>query len=342
MNGVKKIAVVLLSIGLMTLIVSFKPKAVYHKNVNQLKTLVIDAGHGGVDPGCNGAGEIWEKTVTLAISLKLGKLIEDSLPDIKVIYTRKTDKFVELWERPNIANKEKADFFISIHCNANNNPAPSGSETYFMGLHKNQGNLDVAKRENSSITYETDYKTNENYGGFDPNSPESHIIIELVQNAFLTQAFKFSQMVEKQTAAISKIKSRGIHQAGFLVLWQTSMPSVLVETGFLTNATDRAYLKSEEGQKTIALGIYRAVKQYKQGLEKNNTPPKTDTPDKKAKPDTVKKEVVKKDTVKKETVKVKVTPAPPTPTPKPKPTIELDTATKSSKGDSLRMRLKRG
>jgi N-acetylmuramoyl-L-alanine amidase len=239
-----------------------------HAAGTELKTIVIDAGHGGVDPGCNGANQIWEKTVTLAISLKLGKLLEDSMKDVKVVYTRKTDKFVELWERPNMANKENADLFISIHCNANNNVGAAGSETYFMGLHKTAGNLEVSKRENAAITYESDYKTNERYGGFDPNSPESHIIFTLVQNAFIQQSLKFSQLVEANTGAISKVKSRGVKQAGFLVLWQTAMPSVLVETGFLTNAADRAILKTEEGQKTIAKGIYRAISAYKKDLEK--------------------------------------------------------------------------
>ncbi|MBS3914521.1 MAG: N-acetylmuramoyl-L-alanine amidase [Bacteroidetes bacterium] len=257
----------LLTLGIFMLLPSAGVKP--HAAGSTLKTIVLDAGHGGQDPGCNGAGEIWEKNVTLAITLKLGKLLEDSMKDVKVVYTRKTDKFVELWERPNQANKDNADLFISIHCNANNNTAAAGSETYFMGLHKTSGNLEVSKRENSVITYESDYKTNERYGGFDPNSPESHIIFTLVQNAFLQQSLKFSQMVENQTGAISKVKSRGIKQAGFLVLWQTAMPSVLVETGFLTNASDRAVLKSEEGQKIIAKGIYKAIVAYKKELEKS-------------------------------------------------------------------------
>ena len=234
----------------------------------QVKTIVIDPGHGGLDPGCNGANEIWEKAVTLAVSLKLGKLIEDSLHDVQVVYTRKTDRFVELWERPNMANKIKADLFISIHCNSNVNTTAAGSETYFMGLHKSQGNLDVAKRENAAIKFESNYKTNERYGGFDPNSPEGHIIFSLVQNAFLQQSLKFSTLVESHTHKISKIKSRGVKQAGFLVLWQTAMPSVLVEIGFLTNASDRSFLKTEEGQKTTARGIFKAIRQYKKELEK--------------------------------------------------------------------------
>ncbi|NBP05332.1 MAG: N-acetylmuramoyl-L-alanine amidase, partial [Bacteroidetes bacterium] len=222
-------------LSLITILPSGKP--VNRVPGKQVKTIVIDAGHGGLDPGCNGANEIWEKTVTLAVALKLGKCIEDSLQDVKVIYTRTTDKFVELWERPNIANKIKADLFVSIHCNSNVNTTAAGSETYFMGLHKTQGNLDVAKRENAAIKYESNYKTNERYGGFDPNSAEGHIIFSLVQNAFLQQSLKFSTLVEANTQKISKIKSRGVKQAGFLVLWQTAMPSVLVEIGFLTNTS---------------------------------------------------------------------------------------------------------
>ena len=243
-------------------------KPINRMPAKQLKTIVIDPGHGGLDPGCNGANEIWEKAVTLAVSLKLGKLISDSLEDVNVVFTRNTDKFVELWERPNMANRIKADLFISIHCNSNVNTTAAGSETYFMGLHKTQGNLDVAKRENAAIKFESNYKTNDRYGGFDPNSPEGHIIFTLVQNAFLQQSLKFSSLVEAQTNKISRIKSRGVKQAGFLVLWQAAMPSVLVETGFLTNTGDRGFLKSEEGQKTIAKGIFRAVRQYKKDLEK--------------------------------------------------------------------------
>lgn len=247
-----------------------------HKKVkisSTLKTLVIDAGHGGLDPGCNGGGMAFEKDVTLAVSLKLGKLIKDSMPSLKILYTRSTDKTLKLWERPNLANDNHADLFISIHCNANPNTSATGSETYFMGLYKTEGNLDVAKRENSAITFETDYKENARYGGFDPESPEGHIIFSLVQSAFMKQSLKLASGIEAQTHKLSQIKSRGVKQAGFLVLWQTSMPSVLVETGFLTNATDRRYLVSEAGQQKIALGIYHAIRDYQFYLESTgNTP----------------------------------------------------------------------
>lgn len=232
-----------------------------------LRTLVIDAGHGGMDPGCNGNNEIFEKDVTLGVALKLGKILKDSMPGLKVLYTRTTDKTLKLWERPNLANDNRADLFISIHCNANNNRAAAGSETYFMGLHKSEGNLEVAKRENAAITYESDYRENSRYGGFDPESAEGHIIFSLVQNAYMKQSLKLASGIEAHTNKISAIKSRGVKQAGFLVLWQTSMPSVLVETGFLTNSTDRSYLKTAEGQQKIALGVYRAVRDYKRYME---------------------------------------------------------------------------
>ena len=232
-----------------------------------LNTLVIDAGHGGLDPGCNGNNEIFEKDVTLGVALKLGKILKDSMPGLKVLYTRTTDKTLKLWERPNLANDNRADLFISIHCNANNNRTAAGSETYFMGLHKTEGNLDVAKRENSAITYEADYRENSRYGGFDPESAEGHIIFSLVQNAYMKQSLKLASGIEAHTNKISAIKSRGVKQAGFLVLWQTSMPSVLVETGFLTNPTDRSYLRTAEGQQKIALGVYRAIRDYKRYME---------------------------------------------------------------------------
>jgi N-acetylmuramoyl-L-alanine amidase len=243
------------------------PSAKPARTTSGLRTLVIDAGHGGLDPGCNGNNEIFEKDVTLGVALKLGKLIKDSLPGLKVLYTRTTDKTLKLWERPNLANDNQADLFISIHCNANNNRAAAGSETYFMGLHKSEGNLEVAKRENAAITYESDYRENSRYGGFDPESAEGHIIFSLVQNAFMKQSLKLATGIEGHTNKISPIKSRGVKQAGFLVLWQTSMPSVLVETGFLTNPTDRSYLRTNDGQQKIALGVFRAIRDYKKHTE---------------------------------------------------------------------------
>lgn len=236
--------------------------------IDKLQTIVLDAGHGGKDPGCNGANEVWEKDVTLAVVKKLGKLIEDSLSDVKVLYTRKTDVFINLWERPKLANKNNADLFVSIHCNSNNNTSPQGSETYFMGLHKTDGNLDVAKRENEAVIFEEDYKSNEQYGGFDPNSPESDIIFTLVQNAHMVESSRFSSIVEKKSTNFTSIKSRGVKQAGFLVLWQAAMPSVLVELGFLTNSSDRAILKTSAGQDKVAQGLFASIVEYKKLRDK--------------------------------------------------------------------------
>ena len=265
----RNVSVLVSSLIILLLMPSMDQQQIVKRKLDKVKVIVIDPGHGGIDPGCNGGGEIWEKEVTLAIGLKVGKLVEDSLKDVKVLYTRKTDKSLKLWERPNFANKYQADLFISIHCNANDNTKANGSETYFMGLHKTEGNLEVSKRENSVIKYESDYKDNARYGGFDPESPEGYIIFSMLQNAFLKQSFKFSTMVEEETNKKSKIHTKGVNQAGFLVLWKTAMPSVLIETGFLTNGADRSYLKSEEGQQIISEGIFRAIKNYKIQLEKS-------------------------------------------------------------------------
>lgn len=233
----------------------------------QIKTVVIDAGHGGYDQGCSG-NTFLEKNVALNLALKLGALIEKNYPDIKVIYTRKTDVFVELHERADIANRNKADLFICIHCNANPSTSPNGTETYVMGLHKTEANLTVAKRENDVILLENNYS--QHYDGFDPNNPASHIIFSLNQHAFMEQSVLFASSVEKYLKSNAKRPSRGVKQAGFLVLWKTSMPSVLIETGFLTNNSEEKYLGSEEGQKSIAESIYFAFRDYKNDMENNS------------------------------------------------------------------------
>jgi len=251
--------------------------AATHKEVagNEINTIVIDAGHGGHDPGTHG-GKTNEKDVALKIALKLGKIISDSLPDIKLIYTRKTDKFIALSERSNIANKNNADLFISIHCNANNNTSAKGTETFIMGLHKTDGNLAVSKRENAAILLEEDYKDNKAYGGFDPNSPIGHIIFSMLQNAYLDQSAMLAGKIESEFVDSGKMNSRGVKQAGFLVLWKTTMPSVLVETGFLTNARDRLILVSSNGQQKIAQSIYRAVKNRLTELDKEKAKKEAD------------------------------------------------------------------
>ncbi len=232
----------------------------------KVRTVVIDAGHGGKDVGCNGKTS-QEADVALALALKVGSLIEENLPDVKVIYTRKTDTFVELIDRAGIANKNNADFFISIHLNSGPSAA-YGTETYTMGLHTSQGNLNVAKRENSVILQEDNYK--ENYGGFDPNSPQSHIMFALHQSAHIDNSLRLAQKIEREFKHKVGRSSRGVKQAGFLVLWKSYMPSVLIEAGFLTNPTEEKFLNDKTNQTYMASGIYRAFKEYKQELEAMN------------------------------------------------------------------------
>ncbi len=234
-----------------------------------LDKIVIDAGHGGKDPGCSGHGSR-EKEITLEIALKLGDYIRQNLPDVEVIYTRTEDVFIELDERANIANKNNADLFISIHCNSVPNSPAHGTETFVMGQDKSAANLSIAKRENDVILLEEDYLTS--YDGFDPNSPETHIIFSLYQNAFLEQSVRFASLCEDQFKNRAMRKSRGVKQANFLVLYKTSMPSVLIETGFLSHSAEEKYLLSDNGQSYIASAIYRAFKIYKEDVENQKAP----------------------------------------------------------------------
>lgn len=229
----------------------------------EIKVIVIDAGHGGKDPGCKGHSGTEEKHIALDIALKLGQRIADSMPDVKVIYTRTTDKFVELWQRAAIANQNKADLFISIHCNAHTNSNLHGSETYVMGLHKSDGNLSVSKRENDALNFETDYKNSGHYTSFDPNSPEAHIILSLYQNANLDYSIDLAGLIQNNVKQKGVLRDLGVKQAGFVVLWQTTMPSVLVETGYLSNLDDEKYLTSENGKIATASNIFEAVKEFK-------------------------------------------------------------------------------
>lgn len=232
-----------------------------------MRTVVIDPGHGGKDPGNLGTGNFkkHEKHIALAISLKLGKYIKENFEDVQVIYTREEDEFIGLKERADIANKANADLFICIHANSNNSSAPYGTNTYVMGLHKEKENLEVAKRENSTILMEDDYQVK--YEGFDPQSPEANIILSMYQNAYLDQSLALAAKVQKQFKERAKRRDRGVRQAGFVVLHQTTMPSILVETGFLTNKEEEKYLNSEKGQDYLASAIYRAFKDYKAEVE---------------------------------------------------------------------------
>ena len=224
-------------------------------------TVVIDAGHGGKDSGAVGK-VAKEKNINLAVALKLGELIEANCPDVKVIYTRKTDVFVELHQRARIANKAKADLFISVHTNAMPNKIiRRGTETYTLGMHRAADNLAVAKRENSVITLESNYE--QRYEGFDPNSSESYIIFELMQDKNMESSVKLAGLIQKQFRTTAGRVDKGVHQAGFLVLRATSMPSVLVELGYINNPSDVTYLTSTAGVNALAKSIYNAFVAYR-------------------------------------------------------------------------------
>jgi N-acetylmuramoyl-L-alanine amidase len=240
----------------------------YTPEVYKIRKVVIDAGHGGKDPGAI-SRKSKEKDITLSVALKVGEYIKAQFSDVEIIYTRKEDVFVALDERSRIANENGADLFISIHCNANPNRSPYGTETYVMGLHKSDGNLDVAMRENAVITYEEDYSTK--YEGYDPNSAESFIIFSLMQHSFLDQSLNMASLIQEEFRDRARRKDRGVKQAGFIVLWKTSMPSVLVELGFLSNAKEEEFLNSSEGQSYLASSIFRAFREYKERVESRST-----------------------------------------------------------------------
>jgi N-acetylmuramoyl-L-alanine amidase len=255
---------ILLFFGIVLLTLPFA-EAWGQRHRHSIRKVVMDPGHGGRDPGAVGKNSR-EKDIVLSIALKTGKYIEENLPDVEVIYTRKTDEFVELFRRAEIANESNADLFISIHCNASRSPKPYGAETFVMGLHRSQENLEVAKKENAAILLEDDYEIT--YGGFDPNSPEAHIVFSLFQNAYLEQSLEFSRLVQDQFRERTRRNDRGVKQAGFLVLYQIAMPGVLIETGFLSNLEEERFLMSEQGQSYLASAIFRAFREYKENVEK--------------------------------------------------------------------------
>lgn len=228
------------------------------------KTIVIDAGHGGKDPGAIGK-LVKEKDIVLPIALKVGEYITNEMPGVNVVYTRSTDIFIPLDERAEIASRVKADLFVSIHANSISNPKIYGAETFVLGLHRSQENLEVAKKENSVIVLEDDYTTK--YEGFDPNSMESYIIFELIQNVYLDQSIEVASIVQNQFEQRAGRHNRGVKQAGFLVLRKTAMPGILIEVGFLSNHSEEKFLKSEEGQVYLASAIYRAIRDYKNRFE---------------------------------------------------------------------------
>lgn len=221
--------------------------------------VVIDAGHGGHDTGAVGSSSK-EKDLTLSMALKLEKYINKNLPEVDVLLTRNTDVFIPLFRRIQYANDEKADLFISLHCNYISNSKTRGTETFVMGLHRATENLEVAKRENASILLESNYESN--YDGYDPNSTEGHIMMSMYQNNYLEKSIEFAANVEDQFSRLHLSKSRGVKQAGFAVLRRASMPSVLVEAGFLSNETDEAFLLSDKGQQIVVESVFNAIRKF--------------------------------------------------------------------------------
>jgi N-acetylmuramoyl-L-alanine amidase len=246
---------------------------------NRIDVICLDAGHGGKDPGNLGTGryKTTEKHIALAITKAVGKYIQENLPGVKVVYTREDDRFIELKERCAIANKAKADVFISIHCNANVSSDPHGTETYAMGLHKTNANMQVAMKENASILLEDDHELK--YDGYDPKDPESMIALSLRQSAYLDHSLELSALIQGQFKDRVQRSDRGVKQAGFLVISYTTMPSVLTEIGFLSNSAEEDFLQTAEGQDLIASAIYRAIKEYKQLRERTAPAPNTARPD---------------------------------------------------------------
>jgi N-acetylmuramoyl-L-alanine amidase len=232
-----------------------------------IRTVVIDAGHGGKDSGAVGKNGK-EKDIALSIALKVGTYIEENIPDVKVIYTRKTDVFVELKRRAEIANNAEADLFLSIHVNAHTRPSAYGTLTLVLGQHRADENFDVAVRENSVILLEDDYEIS--YEGFDPKSTESHIMFSLMQKTYFKQSIHFGDYVQDQFRERASRKDLGVREQGILVLAQTSMPGVLVETGFISNPQEEKYLMTKYGQEIIASAIYRGFKEYKEEIDRKS------------------------------------------------------------------------
>lgn len=233
----------------------------------KISTVVIDAGHGGKDPGAIGK-KVKEKDITLKIAKMTGDYIKQNCPDVNVIYTRNSDVAVSLLRRAQIANQNNADLFISIHCNANASSQPQGVETFVMGEHRNAANLEVAKLENASILYEDNAE--QDYDNFNPNSPEAYIMLNFFQSEYKNASLEFAEHIQNQLVKRVGRKDRGVQQAGFLVLYKTTMPSVLVEIGFISNPAEENFMASNDGQTYIASALFRAFRDYKNEYEKDN------------------------------------------------------------------------
>jgi len=263
MKIIKKFFLVLPYYLLITGIFIFSPV----KAQDARFTVVLDAGHGGHDPGAMSSTSR-EKDINLAVVLDLGMIIEQKFKDVKVIYTRKTDTYLTLQERADVVNNHHADLFICIHTNASPSPAAYGAETFTLGLAKTRANLDVAMRENSVILLEEDYRTK--YKGFDPKSVDSYIMFEFMQDKYIDKSIEFSSTIQKQFVNYCQRTDRGVRQAGFWVLHRSACPSVLVELGFISNASEERYLTSEKGQKEMATGVFNAFVDYKRAHDKRS------------------------------------------------------------------------
>lgn len=254
---------------LLLTILTFFNLSLFAQVKDKVNRVVIDAGHGGTMPGCVGK-KSKEKDITLAVALKFGKLINQHCPEVKVIYTRQTDVTVEVYRRAEIANDQKGDLFISIHCNASENRAAHGVETFVMGLHKSDASIAIAKKENADILLEKNYK--ENYGGFDPNSAEASVIFSLYSTAYLKNSAILASKVQNHLLKNTQLADRKVQQAGFWVLYKVAMPSILVELGFLSNKIEEEFLIKESTQDIMAISLYNAFIEYKNQIEGTSYP----------------------------------------------------------------------
>jgi len=255
---------------LVCFLLTFFNTTTFGQAKDKIGKVVIDAGHGGSMPGA--VGDLCkEKEINLKVALRVGKLITENFEDVKVIYTRKGDETVEIYKRAEIANKNKADLFISIHCNSvENNKTAQGVETFVMGLGKTAESMAIAKKENADMLLEKDYKTN--YSDFDPNSPEAYVVFSLYSSAYLNSSTIFAAKVQKHLVNNTKMKDRNVKQAGYWVLYKVAMPSILIELGFLSNAEEEKFLIREDAQELMAVSIYNAFVEYKNLNEDTERP----------------------------------------------------------------------
>lgn len=289
---IKKKYILVCLLGAMLLGV-FTPTSVYAQDGKF--TVVLDAGHGGHDPGAMGSF-MREKDINLSIVLELGAIIERNFKDVKVVYSRKTDKYLTLQERADVVNNNHADLFLCIHTNSNPNPSASGTESYTLGLAKTKANLDVAMRENSVIMLEKDYQSK--YKGFDPSSVDSYIMFEFMQDKYIDKSLDMASNVQKQFVSFSNRTDRGVRQAGFWVLHRSACPSVLIEVGFVSNPAEERYLSSDIGRNEIAKAIYNAFIYYKHDHDKKSGIQNVFVPKREA-PEPKEQEIKKTETLKK-------------------------------------------